>query len=160
MRVAILAAVIALSVAGVASSSPPKHGCGPAQTTAIVKRFLQAFNEGDWTVLNNRVWGGRLYFNWYAVTADPGSRIDAEARRRETLMSYFAARHAVGERLVLTKLKLNGITAGTYRNFEFRLLRSANDLRAARCPTRARERQAARQGDSSPGRWEPRSSRS
>ena len=134
MRVAVLAAVISLSAAGVASSSPPKNGCSPSRTTAIVKRFLQAFNEGDRTVLNNRVWGGRLYFNWYAVTADPGSRVDVEARRRETLMSYFAARHAAGERLVLTKLKLNGITAGAYRNFEFRLLRSADDLPSGEVP--------------------------
>lgn len=134
MWVAVLAAVIILSAAGVASSSPPKNGCSPSQTTAIVKRFLQAFNEGDRTVLNNRVWGGRLYFNWYAVTADPGSRVDAEARRRETLMSYFAARYAAGERLVLTKLKLNGVTAGAYRNFEFRLLRSADDLPGGEVP--------------------------
>lgn len=128
MRVALLAAVITLSAAGVASSSTPRKGCSPSQTTAIVKRFLQAFNRGDRAVLNNEIWGGRLYFNWYAVTTDPGSRVDAEARRRDTLMSYFAARHTAGERLVLTKLKLNGVTASAYRNFEFRLLRSADDM--------------------------------
>lgn len=128
MRVALLAAVIALSVTGLASSSTPRKGCSPLQTAAMVKRFLLAFNAGDRSVLNNGVWGGRLYFNWYAVTADPGSRVDPEARRRDTLMSYFAARHAAGERLVLTNLKLNGVTAGAYRNFEFHLLRSADDL--------------------------------
>jgi hypothetical protein len=42
-------------------------------------------------------------------------------------MNYFAARHAAGERLALTNLKLNGVTGGGYRNFEFHLLRSAND---------------------------------
>ena len=134
MRVALVAAVvIAVSVAGIASSSMPRKGCSPSQTAALVKRFLQAFNRGDRAGLNNRVWGGRGYFNWYAVTADPGSRVDAEARRRDTLMSYFGVRHAAGERLVLTKLKLNGVTAGAYRNFEFRLLRSADDLPGGEC---------------------------
>ena len=129
-----LAAVIILSAGGADSSSAAKSGCSPSQTTATVKLFLQAFNRGDRNILNNRVWGGRLYFNWYAVTADPGLRGDAEARRRDTLMSYFAARHTAGERLVLTKLRLNGVTAGAYRNFEFRLLRSADDLTGGEVP--------------------------
>jgi hypothetical protein len=134
VRVGLLAAIITLSVAGVASSSTPKKGCSPLQTTAIVKRFIQAFNRGDRRALNNEVWGGRLYFNWYSVATAPGSRVDPEARRRDTLMSYFAARHAAGERLVLTKLKLNGVTAGAYRNFEFRLLRSADDTPGGEVP--------------------------
>ncbi len=127
MRVALVAAAVALVGVGAASSSTPRKGCTPAQTTALVKRFLSAFNRGDRAALNNKVWGGKFYFNWYAVTSDPGLRVDVEARRRDTLMDYFAARHANDERLVLTKLKLNGITAGAYRNFEFRLLRSSND---------------------------------
>lgn len=127
MRVTLLAALIALSAAGAASPSTPRTGCSPAQTTETVRRFLSAFNQGQRPVLNNEVWGGRLYFNWYAVTTDPGLRVDAEARRRDTLMSYFAARHAARERLVLTNLKINGVTAGAYRNFEFHLLRRADD---------------------------------
>ncbi len=124
--VAVSAVVAALS--SPASSTSASTGCSPSQTTAVVERFLQAFNRGDRGVLNNEVWGGRLYFDWYAVTTAPGSRVDADARRRDTLMNYFAARHTAGERLSLTKLKLNGVTGGGYRNFEFRLLRSANDL--------------------------------
>jgi hypothetical protein len=127
MKVVLLVAAIALAAAGTASPSTQSNGCRPAQTTALVNRFLTAFNRGDRAVLNNQLWGGKLYFNWYAVTTDPGSRIDVQARRRDTLMSYFAARHAAGERLVLTSLKLNGVTAGGYRNFEFHLLRSADD---------------------------------
>ena len=127
MKVAILVAATALAAAGTASPSTQSKGCRSAQTTALVNRFLTAFNRGDRAVLNNQLWGGKQYFNWYAVTTDPGSRLDVEARRRDTLMSYFAARHAAGERLVLTNLKLNGVTAGSYRNFEFHLLRRAND---------------------------------
>lgn len=125
----LIAAAIVLSTAGVASpSTSSPRGCSPSRTSTLVSHFVDAFNRGDRSALNNTIWSGRLYFNWYAVTASPGLRVDAESRRRDTLMSYFATRHAADERLVLTTFKLNGVTAGAYRNFEFRLLRSANDL--------------------------------
>jgi hypothetical protein len=127
MRVAVVVAAIVLSAAGTASPSTPRMACRPAQTSALVNRFLTAFNRGNRAVLNDQLWGGKVYFNWYAVTADPGLRVDSEARRRDTLMTYFAARHTAGERLTLTNLKLNGVTGAGYRNFEFHLLRSAND---------------------------------
>jgi hypothetical protein len=125
--VTVAAGAIGVAATGHASSSPSPKGCSPARTTAVVTRFLSAFNRGDRAALNNAVWGGRLYFNWYAVTTAPGSRVDAESRRRDTLMNYFAARHTAREQLVLTKLELHGVTAGAYRNFEFLLLRSADD---------------------------------
>jgi hypothetical protein len=134
VRVALLATAIALSVTGAATSSTPSMGCTPARTTALVNRFLAAFDRGDREVLDNDVWGRRLYFNWYSVTSDPGARLDPDARRRDTLMDYFAARHAAGERLVLVRLTLHGVTAGAYRNFEFRLLRSADDQAGGQVP--------------------------
>jgi hypothetical protein len=124
-------ALTALLAAGTATPSTPKVGCRPAQTVALVKRFLTAFNQGNRPVLNNQLWAGRTYFNWYTVTANPGSRVDPEARRRDTLMNYFAARHASAERLVLTSIKINGVTGGGYRNFEFHVTRSADDLPAS-----------------------------
>jgi hypothetical protein len=131
VRVALIAATAAaLLAAGAATSSMPRAGCRPAQTVALVKQFLTAFNQGNRGVLNNQVWGGKAYFNWYAVSADPGMRVDPEARRRDTLMNYFAVRHRTAERLVLTTIKINDISGGGYRNFEFHLTRSADDLRA------------------------------
>jgi hypothetical protein len=132
VRIAVVAAVTAaLLAAGAATPATPKVGCRPVQTVALVKQFVSAFNQGSRTVLNNRVWGGKAYFNWYAVSADPGMRVDPEARRRDTLMNYFAARHAASERLVLTSIKINGVNGGGYRNFEFHLTRSAADLSAS-----------------------------
>jgi hypothetical protein len=128
MRYAIVAVVAAaLLAAGAATPSTPKVGCRPSQTVALVEQFIAAFNQGNRGVLNNRVWAGKAYFNWYAVSADPGMRVDPEARRRDTLMSYFAARHVASERLVLTTIKINGVSGGGYRNFEFRLTRNATD---------------------------------
>jgi hypothetical protein len=43
-------------------------------------------------------------------------------------VAYFADRHAAHERLRLTNLKINGISGGGYRNFEFTLVRSGDDL--------------------------------
>jgi hypothetical protein len=72
-------------------------------------------------------------------------RIQEAALQRATLLPYFAARHVAHERLVLTRVKVNGVTADAYSNFEFDLLRSADDLLdgprlyrgkgAARCST-------------------------
>jgi hypothetical protein len=133
VKVALVAvAAAALLSAGAAAPSPPKVGCRPVQTVALVHRFIGAFNQGNRAVLNNRVWGGRGYFNWYAVSGDPGMRVDPEARRRDTLMNYFAARHRAAERLVMTAITINGISSGGgYRNFEFHLTRSATDLPAS-----------------------------
>jgi hypothetical protein len=126
MRLALVAVVTALLAAGTASPAVPRKGCRPAQTTALVQRFVVAFNNGDARTLN-LVWGGRLWFHWYAVLGDPGRRDQQDALRRDTLMAYFAARHAASERLTLTKLQINGATIGE-RGFEYRLVRSADDL--------------------------------
>lgn len=132
MRIAVVVTVTAaLLTAGAATPATPKVGCRPAQTVALVKQFVTAFNQGNRAVLNNRVWGGKAYFNWYSVSAGPGMRVDPEARRRDTLMGYFAARHAAVEQLVITNIKINGVSGGGYRNFEFHLTRSATDLPAS-----------------------------
>ncbi len=125
MRIA-LVLVMALFAAGTASPATPGKLCTPAQTTTLINRFVTAFNAGDRRALNNSIWGGKLYFKWYIVLADPGFQGQPEASRRDTLMDYFAARHAAGEQLTLTNVKTNGRDIGN-RNFEFHLLRSAND---------------------------------
>jgi len=44
-------------------------------------------------------------------------------------MDYFAARHTATERLALTEIRINGVSGGGYRNFEFHVTRSADDQR-------------------------------
>jgi hypothetical protein len=117
----------ALLAAAAASPATPGKLCTPMQTTALINRFVAAFNAGDRRALNNTIWGGKFYFKWYAVLAEPGIRIQLEAGRRESLMDYFAARHAAGERLAMTRVKINGRDIGN-RGFEFQLVRSSNDL--------------------------------
>ena len=93
----------------------------------MIARFVTAFNAGNRKALNE-AWVNKLSFKWYGVTSPPGLRPFQAAVQRSTLLSYFAERHAAHERLQLTKVKVNGVTAGAYSNFEFELLRSADDL--------------------------------
>jgi hypothetical protein len=110
-----------------APAAPEKNkGCTPAQTRALVVRFVSAFNRGDARTLN-QVWDSKDWFKWYSVSSEPGKRVNAEASRRGTLLPYFAARHARHERLVLTSLQIKSYSLG-YRDFLYRLTRSADDL--------------------------------
>lgn len=73
---------------------------------------------------------------WYS-TGPPGRRLRGAARDRSTLVAYFAARHERGERLRLRSFRFNGNAddgrgRDAYGNFEYGLIRSADDLAPAR----------------------------
>ena len=127
MKRVLAIALVLLAVPASSFAAPAKPGCSPAQTRAVITRFVTAFNAGNRKALNE-AWVNKLSFKWYGVTSPPGMRTMAAAVQRSTLLSYFAERHAAHERLQLTKVKVNGVTAGAYGNFEFELLRSADDL--------------------------------
>jgi len=122
-----VAAALTLAAAPSLSAAQAEAGCSPAQTRTLIGRFVTAFNAGDRRAIND-VWASKLWFKWYSVTTDPGARTPEAAARRDTLLPYFAARHAAHERLTLTNVKINGVSVGGYRNFEFRLTRNADDL--------------------------------
>ena len=120
-------ALVLLTVPASSLAAAAKPGCSPPETRAAITRFVTAFNGGNRKALNE-AWVNRLSFKWYGVTSPPGVRTMEAAARRSTLLPYFAERHAAHERLHLTKVKVNGVTAGAYGNFEFELLRTADDL--------------------------------
>lgn len=98
---------------------------------SAVARFIEAFNEGDGARLD-RAFAGERDFRWCSTGA-PGARLNGAAHDRSTLLSYFARRHAQGERLGLKSLKVNGNTPPFdgmkgYGNFELTLSRSARRL--------------------------------
>ena len=76
----------------------------------------------------NATWASKVWFKWYSVTTAPGARTPQDSARRDKLLPYFAERHAASERLRITRLKINGVSGGAYRNFEFQLMRSADNL--------------------------------
>jgi hypothetical protein len=55
-----------------------------------------------------------------------------DALNRQTLIDYFKQRHALGERLELTWFKVvtprRKLRSATWADFQFRLIRSADDL--------------------------------
>ena len=118
MKRVLAIALVLLTMPASSFATPAKPGCGPPQTRAVIARFVTAFNAGNRKALNE-AWVNKLSFKWYGVTSPPGMRTMEAAVQRSTLLSYFAERHAAHERLQPTKVKVN---------FEFELLRSADDL--------------------------------
>ena len=108
-----------------------------AQTRTLVSTFVAAFNRGDQRAINN-LWASKVSFKWYSVTTEPGARTPQDSMRRDKLLPYLATRHSANEQLSITNLKINGVSGGGYQNFEFRLMRSADDLPTAWSPTSAR----------------------
>lgn len=111
------------------TQSPAHPPCGETDVKDLVNSFLVAFNNGDAGHLDKLISTGA--FLWWSTDA-PGQRYDPDARDRSTLIAYFADRHLHQDRLVLLSFRFNGLSA-ELGNFEFTLVRSANDG-AARTP--------------------------
>lgn len=105
----------------------PDEPCSAVEVERLVTAFLRAFNEGD-TLRLGALFAPAEDFEWYWTTA-PGERADEEGRNRSTLMDYFEERHQAGERLRLRSFQFNGNSDG-FGNFEYQLVRSADDLPA------------------------------
>jgi hypothetical protein len=115
--------------AAATTQSESAKPCEPAEVGSLIVRFIDAFNAGNVKRLD-RVFAREPDFRWYATDA-PGQRFRAAAEWRAGLMRYLRGRHALGERLQLRSLKVNGNSAGFGKpqgNFEHWLVRSANDL--------------------------------
>ncbi len=151
----VAALALAGTVVGTAGPAQSSHrsypsGCAPRDVAGLVLRFLDAHNAGatdeadrffapatnDDLVEDAR--DGELGFQWYSVSGSVGQRINAEARNRATLATYFSERHAQGERLDLIAISLNYRTWLSHGvGFVFLPRRAASDL-----PRPGRERPA------------------
>lgn len=101
--------------------------CTAGEVETLVLNFVDAFNRGDLGALDD-VFAHEPEFEWYSVDA-PSEPITRSAYDRLSLVPYFAARHAHGERLMLRSFRFNGNSpGGRYGNFEYGLTRSAEDL--------------------------------
>ena len=98
--------------------------CGDRETRDLLNQFLAAFNSGDVGQLDSLV--STRAFVWWSTDA-PGPRLDPGARDRTTLIDYFATRHRHRDRLDLKAFRYNG-QSGNFGNFEFSLVRTADDL--------------------------------
>jgi hypothetical protein len=126
------ALLVSLSGPAVAQTEPPKR-CTAVEVRTLVVRFIRAFNAGDLKRLD-RLFARKPDFRWYSTDA-PGRRLGGAAYSRATLIPYFARRHRLGERLKLRSFRFNGnsgLSGDTYGNFEYGLIRSADDLSPTR----------------------------
>jgi hypothetical protein len=100
--------------------------CTAGDVETLVRRFIDTFNAGDLSALD-ALFAREPEFEWYSTDA-PGQRFTPLANDRPSLVPYFGARHALGERLTLRSFRFNGNSGQTYGNFEYGLTRTAEDL--------------------------------
>jgi hypothetical protein len=109
----------AVSVPGFPTARPVRN-CSSAEASELVRRFVDAFNAGRTAQLDRLIATGPA-FKWYSVSG-PGARLGQKALTRSTLVAYLRNRHALGERLRLTRLS-RGASGNGYFHFSFQLRR-------------------------------------
>ena len=103
--------------------------CTAAETRATFNSFVKAYNAGDAATLDT-LFAPEPAFQWYSSNP-PGVRNRAAAFDRATLLTYFARRHARGDRLRVLSFRFNG--EGTeLGHFSFTLQRRARDYNSGR----------------------------
>jgi hypothetical protein len=123
-------------------TSPLSAGCDETAIRGVVQDFIAAFNAGDQAGLarvfpakgsdGDHPWGSDPdQLRWFTLTrADPGTGVDAlNLYTRETLLAYFAERHAQHERMQVVELVINAAASGPMTAaINFRITRTADDL--------------------------------
>ncbi len=107
------------------AGGPITH-CTAKQTRSALTSFVAAFDAGSYRRLDT-LFAGPSWFRWYSSSA-PGERFDPEARKRDTLVSYFRTRHAKRDRFRLVSFTFTGDSLG-FGNFVWKMKRSAGDFR-------------------------------
>lgn len=119
---------------------PP--GCDEAAILGVVHGFVDAFNRGDQAALarffpdrgtdGDHPWNGDFdQLRWFTlVRANPGKGVDVlDLSTPQTLLAYFAERHAQHERMQIVKLVINrGASGPGSAAINFRVARAADDL--------------------------------
>jgi hypothetical protein len=129
LRVCCMAAV-ALAVS--AAAAQRAVACTAATTKALVRTFAADYSKGR-VAASDRMFAPEPYFQWFSSSA-PVSRLGGKAYDRATLAAYFRARARAHERLVLTRLSAKYDPNRNLVNFSGELVRSADDMPAARHP--------------------------
>jgi hypothetical protein len=121
-----LAPLLAAALLAGSPASSNGQSCNEQGTHELVVEFIGAFNRGDLARLD-RLFARGMWWRWYAVGTAPGKRIQAAAYNRNTLVTYFRARHKKHERLQLRSFQYTGRSDG-YAHFQYEILRRADDM--------------------------------
>jgi len=121
---------------------PLSADCDETAIRGAVGDFIAAFNAGDQAGLErvfpargsdgDHPWAGDPdQLRWFTLSrADPDAGVDAlNLYTRDTLLAYFAARHAQHERMRVVELVINAAASGPLTAaINFRITRTADDL--------------------------------
>ena len=130
---AITVVLLAAACTGSRRAVPESHSvinadpCSAPDMRGLVSTFIDAFNTGNNRRLDTLWASGNQGFVWYTVGPPKAA---PNARDRNSLLAYFAARHSEHERLTMKSFTYNGAGAGNFGNFQFTVGRQADDLRS------------------------------
>jgi hypothetical protein len=115
--------------ASIAAEGSAAGACTTAKARQAFAEFVTAFNRGNLRKLDS-LFARQPAFAWYSSNA-PGSRLNRAAKRRDTLIAYFRARHLDQDRLRPARIGIT--TAAPHQTgLSLELRRSTADYRAGR----------------------------
>lgn len=108
--------------------SPSGVRCDVGAVAGALRSFAAAFSAGDQRRLDALFARGDR-FAWFS-SGSPGARFSPDAGKRETLLRYFAARHAEHDRIRVVSYRFNGFERQrVIAHFELTFARRADDYR-------------------------------
>lgn len=135
LLVSVAAVLLALPASGAGNTRMglARTVCDEPAARATLDQYLRAFNRGDFAALET-LFAQAPTFVWYTV-APPKGRSSAGPNGRASLIAYFQARHARGEKLGLLRFRYGGTQqrdGAIQAGFSGYLSRRAGDLRPSR----------------------------
>ena len=117
------AALLVIPAALQPSMAAGREPCTRGEADRLVRTFTRAYNRGDVEVLE-RLWAHEPDFQWYFVQ---GERVGTDAENRLTLSTYFAHRHALGDRIDLRKVTVGRRSPSGRYGISFKLKRFSDE---------------------------------
>lgn len=125
----VLPLLAALALIFTPAAAGANSHCTGKGIRAVIVSFTEAFNQGDGERLD-ALFATEPEFQWYSAPS-PGKRLDRAAKRRDSLLAYFRARHARHDRLHLSAFSFNG-NSPHWGNFDFTMRRSTGGFMGGR----------------------------
>lgn len=125
-RLLLIGALVAATLAPVATSATEPERCPRSHARELVKQFIASYNNGDFKALD-RVFAKGEDFYSYRVFPERQSPF---SERRDQLIPYFRERHEVKDHFELVEFELYKERVGIPRmwGFRFTIERTSDDL--------------------------------
>lgn len=112
-----------MAAVSVASDQTLVEDCGAVDIEDVVRSMFESYGDGD--VAAAVAWfAEEPAFEWFSAPPDRQEGAEWDPYDRSSLESYFAFKHAGGERIQVDGVTFNGVRGG-YGNFSMQLTRLA-----------------------------------